>query len=236
MTTTSTEMPKIIEAFEAGTGIYSIAETAFYTRLHPKTIRAWFFREDTPPRFRRPSLTFEGVPLLSFTDFVEAIYVSELRSRFRISFPRIRTAIDTARKLKGVEHPFAHPDFRTVIIGKSIHIQERDSPEVLTSLAPDSGQTSDKVILQDFIDALEFDDDDVAKLYVAYVSEGERVVAARDYNLGVPMLESCGYTAQTLYDAAAVEGGAQKAADAYGVEFKTVKVAIDYLNSLQRAA
>jgi hypothetical protein len=141
-------MAKIIEAFEAGTGIYSIAETAL--------------------------LTFEGAPLLSFTDFVEALYVSELRSPpFSISLHRIRKAIDAARELKGVEHPFAHPDFRTVIIGKSIHIQERDSPEVLTSLAPDSGQTSDKVILESFINSLEFDDRDVAKLYVAYIAEGE---------------------------------------------------------------
>src|ERR1041384_8480102 len=89
-------MPKIIEAFEAGTGIYTVRETAFYARLHPNTIRAWFFREDAPPRFRRPTLTFEGAPLLSFTDFVEALYVSELRSRFHISFHRIRKAIDTA--------------------------------------------------------------------------------------------------------------------------------------------
>lgn len=232
----TSEMPKIIEAFEAGTGIYSIRETAFYTRLHPNTIRAWFFRQDAPPRFRRPSLTFEGAPLLSFTDFVEALYVSELRSRFRISFHRIRKAIDTARDLKGVTHPFAHPDFRTVIIGKSIQIQERDSPEILTSLAPDSGQTSDTVILEDFIEKLEFDEQDVAKLYIAYAENGERVIAARDYNFGIPMMESCGYTAQTLYDAAAVEGGAQKAADAYGVDFKTVKVAIDYIDSLQKAA
>jgi hypothetical protein len=236
MTAAATEMPKIIEAFEAGTGIYTVPETAFYSKLHPNTIRAWFFRQNTAPRFRRPSLTFEGAPLLSFTDFVEALYVSELRSRFHISFHRIRKAIGTARDLKGVEHPFAHPDFRTVIIGKTIHIQERESPEVLTSLAPDSGQTSDKVILEDFINSLEFDECDVAKLYVAYSAEGERVIAARDYNFGIPMMESCGYTAQTLFDAAAVEGGAQKAADAYGVEFTTVKVAIDYLNSLQRAA
>lgn len=229
-------MPKIIEAFEAGTGIYTISETAFYTRLHQNTIRAWFFRQDAPPRFRRPSLTFEGAPLLSFTDFVEALYVSELRSRFHISFHRIRKAIDTARELKGVQHPFAHPEFRTVIIGKSIHIQERDSPEVLTSLAPDSGQTSDKVILEDFIDALEFDEEDIAKLYVAYVDDGERVIAARDYNFGIPMMESCGYTAETLYNAAAIEGGAQKAADAYGVDFNTVRVAIKYLESLQKAA
>jgi hypothetical protein len=230
------EMPKIVEAFEAGTGIYTVRETAFYARLHPNTIRAWFFREDAPPRFRRPTLTFEGAPLLSFTDFVEALYVSELRSRFRISFHRIRKAIDTARGLKGVPHPFAHPDFRTVIIGKSIQIQERDSPEVLTSLAPDSFQTSNTIILEDFIEKLEFDDQDVAKLYVAYAVNGERVIAARDYNFGIPMMESAGYTAKTLYDAAAVEGGAQKAADAYGVDFNTVKVAIEYIDSLQKAA
>ena len=229
-------MPKIIEAFEAGTGIYTVGETAYYTKLHPKTIRAWFFGQDALPRFRQPSLTFEGAPLLSFTDFVEAIYVSELRSRFKISFHRIRKAIATARKLKNVENPFAHPDFRTVIIGKSIHIQDRDSPEVLTSLAPDSGQTSDKLILEDFIERLEFDEEDAAKLDVAYTDQGERIVAARDYNFGIPMMESAGYTAQTLYDAANDEGGAQKAADAYGVEFKTVKVAMDYINGLQKAA
>jgi hypothetical protein len=227
-------MPKIIEAFEAGTGIYTIPETAFYTRLDPRTIRAWFFRDDAAPRFRRPSLTFEGAPLLSYTDFVEALYVSELRSR-GITLRRIRSAIDTARQLKGVEHPFAHPDFRTVIIGKTLHIQERDSPEVLTALAPESGQTSDKVILEEFIDKFEFDDQDAAKLYVAYANRGERVIAARDYNFGVPMMESCGYTAETLYDAASVEGSAQKAADAYGVEFDTVRVAIEYLDALKAA-
>ncbi len=229
-------MPKIIEAFEAGTGIYTVEETAFYTRLHQKTIRAWFFREDAAPRFRRPIITFEGAPLLSFVDFVEALYVSELRSRFHIGFRAIRRAIESARQLQGVEAPFAHPDFRTAIIRREINIIHKDSPEVLTALEPRPGQMSNRIILEDFIKSLEFDEEDVAKLYVAYVQGNERVVAARDYNFGIPMMESCGYTAQTLYDAAAVEGGAQKAADAYGVEFTAVKVALDYITSLQKAA
>jgi hypothetical protein len=62
-------------------------------------------------------------------------------------------------------------------------------------LAPDSGQTSDKQILEEFIAALEFDEEDVAKAYIAYSADGERVVAARDYNFGIPMMESSGYTA-----------------------------------------
>jgi hypothetical protein len=82
----SPEMAKIIEAFEAESASIPCPRPRFTLGYTRTTIRAWFFSEDRP-RFRRPSLTFDGSPLLTFTDFVEALYVSELRRRFHISFP-----------------------------------------------------------------------------------------------------------------------------------------------------
>jgi uncharacterized protein (DUF433 family) len=87
-----------------------------------------------------------------------------------------------------------------------------------------------------FINSLEFDECDLVSAYVAYVSDNERIVASRGFNFGVPMMESCGYTAETLWNAVKVEGGVEEAASAYGVHAKTVQVALDYLESLKPAA
>lgn len=182
-------------------------------------------------------MDFEDNPhLLTFTDFVEALYVKELRDRFNISFPVIRTAIETARDLEQIANPFAHPNFRTAVVGKSIYLYQVNKPDLMTGLTHERGQVSSKVILQDFIESLEFDDEDIAKLYVAYQVPGERIVAARDYNLGIPMMESSLYTAETLWNAVASEGGVQEAALAYDVKESTVQVAMDYLKILKRAA
>lgn len=228
-------MSKLKDAFESGEGFYTASEVALYARMHQATVRSWFFNRKRPI-FRSGTSTVHP-DLLTFTDLVEAIYIRRLRSEFKISFPVIRTAIDMAIKLKGVPHPFAHPDFKTVLVGKrEINIIEKEKSGVLTALAPNSGQTSDCSILMDFIDDLEFGPSDTIIKHIAFKAPSDRVIIAPNFNFGAPIMESCGYPAEVLWVAHKAEGGIKRAADAYGVEEATVQAAVDYYGGMLNAA
>lgn len=227
-------MSKLTQVFESGEGFYSIPEVAFYAQMHPNTVRSWFSTKKGPV-FRKGTSSL-GDDVLSFTDLIEAIYVRRLRNEFKIQFPVIRTAIDMAMKLKGVDHPFAHPEFRTVIVGKEINIIERHNPTIMTALAPNSGQVSDYVILSQFIEDLEFSKDNRIIKHIAFKAPTERIIIAPDFNFGAPMMESCGYTAESLWIAHRAEGGIKQAAEAYGVPEATIQAAVDYYGGVLKAA
>jgi uncharacterized protein (DUF433 family) len=131
-----------------------------------------------------------------------------------------------------VEHPFAHPNFRTVVVGKEINIVEKEAESTMIALAPNSGPTSDATILEQFIHELEFDDSNKITKYIAFKAPRDRVFIAPDFNFGSPMMESSGYTAETLWRAHRAEGGIQQAALAYGVEDFTVQAAVDYYDGI----
>jgi uncharacterized protein (DUF433 family) len=217
-------MSKLTDAFERGEGMYTVSDVAFYARMHPKTLRTWFSK--SKPLFRRGTSTIDDY-LFSFTDLVEAIYVRMLRQDYGVSFPVIRTAIDTAKKLENVDHPFAHPNFQTVVVGKEINIIKPGSQHMV-ALAPNSGQVSDRIILERFIQDLEFGPDNKIIKHIAFRAPQDRVIISPEFNFGEPMLESNGYTAEVLWLAKQSEGGIKQAADAYGVEESAVKAAVDY--------
>ena len=227
-------MSKLTDVFESGEGFYTIAEVALYARMHQNTVRAWFSGRNHPVFRKGTSSMGEGV--LSFTDLVEAIYVRRLRRIHGITFPVIRTAIETAKRLKGVEHPFAHPEFRTVVVGREINIIERDDSSVMTALAPNPGQQSDITILSDFITDLEFDHGNKIIKHIAFRAPVDRVIITPNFNFGAPMMEASGYTAEALWVAYKAEGGLKQAADAYGVDEATVKAAVDYYGGVLKAA
>jgi uncharacterized protein (DUF433 family) len=228
-------MSKLKTAFESGEGFYTVSEVALYARMHPKTVRNWFLNK-TRPTFRKATSTVEP-NLLTFTDLVEAIYVRRLRTEFNISFSVIRTAIDMAIKLKNVAHPFAHPEFRTVLVGKrEINIIEREKPSVMTALAPNSGQQSDCTILSDFIEDLEFSADRKIIKHIAFKAVSDRIIIAPNFNFGAPIMENSGYPAEVLWTAARVEGGAERAAEIYGVDVSTVQAAVEYYGGVLQAA
>jgi len=232
----SGNMSKLTDAFERGEGFYTIAEVAFYAQMHPVTVRSWFRKKY--PLFRSGTSSIDSC-LLTFTDLIEALYVRKLRTEFKIGFPTIRTAIDTASRLKGVPHPFAHPDFRTVVVGKEINIIDRysdDTDPAMVALAPNPGQISSSKILEQFIDDLEFDAGRKIIKHIAFRAARERVIIAPDFNFGEPMVESAGYPAETLWTACRAEGGVKQAADAYGVEEYTVQAAVDYYESILKSA
>lgn len=229
--TKSPAMSKLTEAFERSEGLYTVREVAFYARMHPSTVRSWFYHKSRP-RFRGTTPSVDD-QFLSFTDLIEAIYVRKLRREFRISFPVIRTAIDTAKALKKVDHPFAHPDFRTVVVGKSeITIIERGEEARMVSLAPDPGQISDTTILEQFIDDLEFDNNNKIIKLIAFKAPTDRIIITPDFNFGAPMLEKCKYPAEILWLAKQSEGGLKEAAEAYEVDESTVQAAVDYYESI----
>lgn len=227
-------MASLAQQIERGEACYTIPEVAFYAKMHPMTVRRWFFDKDQPT-FRSPSICSDEETLLSFTDFVEAVYVRTLRKKYSIPMKTIRIAVNAARNLN-VEHPFAHPDFRTVIQGKSIHIREKDNLKTMVELAPSPNQTSSIEILHDYINDIQFDDAGEIIKYYAHRDPRDNVIVTPEFNFGSPMLEECKYTAETLWNAKRAEGSVANAARVYGVDESAVQIASDYYEGLLNAA
>lgn len=87
-------------------GAYGIAEAAHYVRMPSATLQKWVGARGLIVRPR-------GSRELSFTNLVEAHVLTALRSKHRITMPRVRAAVAYVEKVLGVSHPLAHQEFAT---------------------------------------------------------------------------------------------------------------------------
>lgn len=218
------------EAMDSGLGCYSLSEVAYYARIHPNTLRAWFFHPDAP-RFRERSNRFSEKYFLTFIDLIEAIYVRKLRKEYRVPMKYIRQAILTYEKEYGTVNFFAHPGHRTVVDGKIICIVNEDQ---LVALSHQPGQLIDYKIVKGFTENLVFDEDDNIQRYIAYTEKRRRdaVFISPTYSLGEPVLKNSGYTVAAICNACRVEGGIKPAAEAYAIPEYSVRTALQYSSML----
>lgn len=223
-------MVNLLNAAATGIGIYSVAEAARYARMHPRTLGDWFFGRANRPPMRRSAIDTDE-KVISFLNFVEALAVRSLRFDYGVSFQKIREAIDVAREEYAVEHPFAHGEHRTVLIGSDLHIflgDDRDTPVQLTGKL--KRQKSMRPCIEGYIQDLEFGDDKLARLYTASKYEEQKIVLNPKFYFGSPILLNSGVTAETLWRAAVAEGSYRRAAQLYKVPENAVEAAYRYFN------
>lgn len=224
-------MIDLLHAVTTGTGVYSIPEAARYAKMSPATLRTWFggVRNRTP--LRESEINSPEFRAITFLEFVETIAIRSLRVDYKVSLHTIRQAIKNASERYRVEHPFAHRDHRTVLIGKDLHIFLAEDPENPVQLTgSQTGQKSFRPCIEAYMKELEFDEGGLARLYRAYTFNGEDIVMNPSVHFGEPILKTYGYTAQTLYKAALAEGGIDRAADIYEVPEAAVEAAYRYFN------
>ena len=80
---------------------------------------------------------------------------------------------------------------------------------------------------------LGYDRKGLANLYTAFKYEDLTVEMNPSIRFGEPIVKSCGYSAQTLWEAATSEGSMERAASAYGVDRKEVEAACRYFDHLR---
>jgi len=222
-------MVTTLQAATEGLGVYSIAEAARYARMPVATLNRWFFGNGHQP-MRSPGIESTKGKRITFIDFVETLAIRSLRADHQISLQKIKEAIHNAREHYGIVRPFAHREHRTVLIGKDLHIFLRGDSNPVGLTGKDSGQKSMTPCIEAYMKDLEFDSEGLARLYRAYCHKDQNVVLDPKLHFGEPTLESCGFTAETLWRAAVAEGSIVRAAEIYEVPVEAVETAYRYWN------
>jgi len=225
-------MITFLDAATKGCGVYTAAEAAKYAKIPIATLNAWFFGTQKRQPLRRGAIHDDGAKAITFVEFVEALAIRALRIDHNISLQKIREAITTAKNQYGIDHPFAHKDHKTVLINQDLHIfldRNDGNPTGLTGR--DKGQKSFKPCIEAYMKNLEFGDDGLASLYTAFTHKDTHVVLKPSMQFGQPVVAETGYSAETLWRAAVIEGGFERAAEVYEVTPEAVEAAYRYCNS-----
>ena len=219
-------MISVSEAARSGVGLYSPQEAALYARMKTRTLTDWFFNDQ---RYRPPQIEGgkEGERMIGFLDLVEALAIRDLRLVHGISWKKIREAVDNAKDLFDTDYPFANENHKVVLVAeRELNIIHRDHPDQLIEISGrHSGQASIKTLIEPWVSDIEFDMQGLAKSYRAYSYKDEVIVMDPAIRFGSPVVASCGYPAEILYDAVVAEGSREVVAEEYEVDLACVEIA-----------
>lgn len=229
-----------------GIGIYTPAEAAFYARVQTQMLNRWFFGSSQGDSVVATEL--QSGRDVTFLDFVQALAIRNLRTRYKIPLPKIRQAYNIAREHFGVEFPFAMQHTTYLFSDQArlghgdlvIRIPNRRSggepEELYAKYYQLSGRSAHNRVMREvvelYIEDLTFKAG-IASHFKAWQRDGGTIAMDPRIRFGAPVVESCGYTAETLSEASVLEGGLDAAARAYGVERQDVALAVQYLDHLQ---
>ena len=211
-----------------GVGLYSLEEIALYARVSRRLARAWFFGGRDREATINPKI-IDG-KFISFLDFVQVIAIREIRQKKGVKLEKIRQLLTVADE-QGITYPFAR---------KGIAFKWHNE---LGLVLPDgrlieaSGMHRGNILLKEIVvlykEDLGYDGHGMANQYQAFKWEDCIVEMNPKLRFGEPIVTSCGYSAQSLWEAAMDEGSVEAAARAYGVERKEVETACRYFDVLQ---
>jgi uncharacterized protein (DUF433 family) len=215
-----------------GIGLYTPPEAAFYARLQTRTINRWLYGNKAGKKVVSTQLAATGdEKIVTFLDFVQSLAIREIRSRHsRVDLDKIREAVDLAEE-RGIPYPFA-VKHTAYLFGDNIVLK------INNQLIQASGSSRKNLVMKEvaqlYLKDLSFaPDTGLADAYTAWHGRsGKRVVMNPRIRFGEPVVESCGYTAQTLWEAYEIEGGIDEAADAYGVTKDEIELALEYQDHL----
>jgi uncharacterized protein (DUF433 family) len=222
-------MIALTDSLKAGRGIYSPEEAAFYARIPSVTMKRWLAED--PAHTGVIKATGDG-STATFIDFVQAMAIRSIRTRWKVSLQKIRTAILNAQQ-RGITDIFAR-QHSTFWDGKEIHILE-EGGNLRQITGKNIDQTSLQRILELYMRDLSFGEDGLACLYTAFTWKDCRIEMRQKQRFGEPLVISCGYTARVLWEACETEGSVEGAAAAYGVEFEEAECAARYYDFLKAA-
>ena len=213
-----------------GKGMYSVHEAALFARVSPRLMSRWLYSSGQGKSVIDPQFGNSEEKTISFLDFVQTLAIGRLRTDVRLSLQKIRQAYNLAREEFKAEFPFALKGTRIGLFGPPHDVKKQ---ELYICIGRDDDETEKyfqltgkkrgnqliREVLQPYMRRLSFDDkNDLANRYCPMDREGIRVVMDPQIRFGEPFIESCGYTAQTLYDAYRVERSIERAAKMYAVE------------------
>lgn len=224
---------------QLGIGLYTPSEAAFYARVHTQTMSRWIHGNAQGQSVVHAELYGDTDKTVTFNDFVQALAIRAIRTQYPIvSIQKIRNAVEAAREERGIIFPLAVPH-KTFVITHGSNRGEivLDIDGLLIQV---SGRKKDQILIgpiaELYLDQITFDELGRPEEYRAWSDPSGSIVMNPHRRFGEPIVDSCGYTAQTLWEASITEGGIDAAADAYGVNRTDVALACTYYDHLMSVA
>lgn len=227
---------KLLDCLTAQTGLYTFREASIFARIPISTLRYWFVGNSRHAPVRKAVVDDAGVAYITFQDFIEAVAIRYLRTKFRLPLPKIREAVIEAMKLYGVQYPFSDRRHGIATDGKDLHIFLDGLVNPVQLSGKHKRQTSFKKVASPFMKDLSFDSNGTAYEYVAAIYGDTSITLNPHIMFGSPRVREVPYSAITLWRAARAEGDVSKAARIYEVDTAVVLASCRYCEEDLRLA
>lgn len=221
-----------------GVGLYRIPEAGRLLGIPPTCVRRWMFgysyrNEDTQitqPNVAGSRLHIADYAALTFFDLLELRLIKALRDH-DISLQAIRRAVQEAKRLLDVPHPFALKRIETY--GERIFAlaaDETGDDHLLDLLSRQF--VFNKIIAKSLIVGIDYDSRGVAQRW--YPPAGRRrIVLDPDRSFGTPIVAKEGIPTWVLHEAVNAEGGDEaRVARIYDVSRTAVRHAVEFERTL----
>jgi uncharacterized protein (DUF433 family) len=221
------------------TGIYTVSETARLARIPAGKIRRWIrgytFRYGESVRRSEAVWQTDMEPIdnklaLSFRDMLELRFVDAF-IKAGVSWATMRRAHANAQKELKTTHPFCSQ--RIATDGKNILLQQakEDSDAALLNLVTNQREFSR--IVHDFLKELEFSGDEIVWWPLG---KNRQIIVDPRRNFGQPTVAKSGVPAQILARSVRANSSEDLVARWYEVQPEEIRDAIEFEESLAKAA
>ncbi|HLG17447.1 MAG TPA: DUF433 domain-containing protein [Blastocatellia bacterium] len=212
---------------------YRFVDAATYLNLPVPTLRSWikgyYYNTKNGRKLFRPvfSLPDPEIPLLSYTNLVEAFVLSSLRRKHKIDLPKIRVAIRSLQKRFHSRHPLAEHRFETD--GVNLFVDHYGD---LINIGHD-GQMAMRQILQNYLTRVEHDPTGRAARLYPFVrlgnAEQPRNVVINPYiSFGKPVISGTGLPTRVVAERYKAGDTISYIARDYGRKEEEIEDAIRY--------
>jgi uncharacterized protein (DUF433 family) len=214
-------------------GIYTPSEAAAYARMPTRMLIRWLFGNASGEAVLEPQFASFEERFVSFLDFVQAVAVRTIREQYKVPLPKIRAGVQWAKDHFGIDYPFARKHVAYLFERDLFILPPGEETALVQATGRQVGQLAEKRIVEDYIKDLVFDPQTgLSREYVAAEWQSRRITMTPERRFGEPVVVSCGITARTLWEAYQTEGGAEAAAEVFGVQPAEVESAWRYYMSL----
>jgi uncharacterized protein (DUF433 family) len=212
---------------------YRLVDAAIYLHIPAATLRSWlkgyFYPIKDGRRFFKPVfyLPDPKIPLLSYTNLVEAFVLSSLRRKHQIDLYKIRKAIGNLQRRFKSRHPLAEHQFETN--GIDIFVQQYGD---LVNVGADD-QLAMRQLLHNYLERVEHDPaGKAARLYPFIRLEGtaqpKHVVINPYVSFGKPVITGTGLPTRVVAERYKAGDSIPQLARDYGRKEEEIDDAIRY--------
>ena len=220
-------------------GLYCPTEVSLYTGIPVGSLQSWVHGLGHRKSVIEAQLD-RAPQWITFIDMVQAMAIRDLREE-GIPMTRIRQAIRYVQKRRPeIRYPLATRHETYVIEttrNVAILFSDEDTGVIQQASGDHQGQYVHAGMLDRYLHKMSFGADNVATLYTPVAQRGCQITLDPRVRSGQPIVQPCGYMAETLVHAYVSEGNSVcAAAEAYEVAPEAVELAVTYMDDPKRYA